>query len=260
MLMRKTTHSESDTGILDFVLSDATVDHYEDVIEPAGWNLATFKKNPIALFNHDANFPIGQWGNLGVRDGALRGRLQMAPAGTSPRIDEVRALIAAGILRAVSVGFRPIESTPRPNSSGVRYLKQELIETSLCAVPANPSALLQAKALGVSKETLKMIFKQQHGSEATLTERIARSRRALQKAKTILAESKPKMPGLLTMSDELAARYVRSRAATAKARALLERVPDQTQPDRAENTWHGEDVSLEWRGHKISISKWSSGR
>src|SRR3954452_12530343 len=121
MLMHKTTYSEPETGILDFVLSDATVDHYGDVIEPTGWNLVNFMNNPIALFNHDASFPIGKWGNLTVQDGALRGRLQMAPAGTSPRIDEIRTLIAAGVLRAVSVGFRPIESVPRANSSGVKY-------------------------------------------------------------------------------------------------------------------------------------------
>jgi HK97 family phage prohead protease len=260
MLVHKTTHSESETGILDFVLSDATVDHFGDVIEPTGWNLENFKKNPIALFNHDASFAIGKWKNLTVHDGALRGRLKMAPAGSSPRIDEIRALIAAGILRAVSVGFRPIESVPRANSSGVQYLKQELLETSLCAVPANPSALLQAKALGVSKEMIKVIFKQQHGREATLAERIARSRRAVQKAKMILAKSEPKSPILLTMSEETAARYARSRAATAKARALLDRAPDQTQPDRAENTWRDEDLTLTWRGQKTPISKWKGDR
>ena len=144
---------------------------------------------------------------------------------------------------------------PRANSGGVKYLKQELVETSLCAVPANPSALLQAKALGVSKETIKMIFKQQ-GKQATLAERVARSRRAIQKAKMILAKAKPKPPKLLTMSEETAARYARSRAATAKARALLDRAPEQTPLDRAANTWCGEDLTLTWRGQKILTSKW----
>jgi hypothetical protein len=37
---------------LEFVLSDKTKDRYGDVIDPKGWVLANFKKNPIALFNH----------------------------------------------------------------------------------------------------------------------------------------------------------------------------------------------------------------
>ena len=94
-------------------LSDATPDRYDDVIDPDGWNCDNFKRNPIALFNHDSNFPIGRWTNLRIEGGALRGRLVMAPEGTSFRIDEIRALIKCGVLRAVSVGFRPIESTPR---------------------------------------------------------------------------------------------------------------------------------------------------
>jgi hypothetical protein len=51
---------------LDFVLSDETVDRYGDVIVASGWQLANFKKNPIALFGHDQSTPIGVWENLRV--------------------------------------------------------------------------------------------------------------------------------------------------------------------------------------------------
>ncbi|MBU0367985.1 hypothetical protein, partial [Acinetobacter baumannii] len=44
---------------LTFVLSDATVDRYGDVIEAEGWDLRWFKRNPIALFGHSGDFPIG---------------------------------------------------------------------------------------------------------------------------------------------------------------------------------------------------------
>jgi hypothetical protein len=39
---------------LDFVLSDATVDRYGDIIDAKGWDLTNFKKNPIALFGHSS--------------------------------------------------------------------------------------------------------------------------------------------------------------------------------------------------------------
>src|SRR6266436_4639676 len=125
---------------MEFILSDATPDRYDDVIEPDGWDLKNFNKNPIALFNHNSDFPIGRWESLRVKDGGLRGHLRMAPEGTSDRHDEIRRLIDAGILKAVSVGFRPIESASREDSKygGMRYIRSELVETSLVSVPANP--------------------------------------------------------------------------------------------------------------------------
>jgi HK97 family phage prohead protease/HK97 family phage major capsid protein len=148
---------------LDFILSDETPDRYGDVIAADGWQLDNFKKNPIALFGHDSSFPIGKWVDLHVASGALRGQLQLAPAGTSERIDELRKLVEAGILRAVSVGFLPKEKKTMDEKADdffgpFKFLKQELIETSLVSIPANPNALAVAKSLKVSDDTLKMVF------------------------------------------------------------------------------------------------------
>lgn len=148
---------------MEFILSDETVDRMGDVISASGWELTSFKKNPIALFNHNSNFPIGRWRDLKVEDGALRGHLDMAPEGTSDRIDEIRKLIDAGILRAVSVGFRPMERPqqrvgPKQEYLGDIYTKQELIETSLVSVPANPNALAVAKSLNISPATMDFVF------------------------------------------------------------------------------------------------------
>ena len=155
-------------GALDFVLSDATPDRYGDVIDANGWVLDNFKRNPIALFNHNADFPVGRWENLGVKGDALRGHLRMAPAGISPRIDELRALINAGILKAVSVGFMPLESQARSRTErGERYTKQELVETSLVSVPANPNAVLMAKSLRISDDTMNVVFGK-HASTTTV--------------------------------------------------------------------------------------------
>lgn len=146
---------------LEFVLSDATVDRYGDVVEPSGWDLKNFKKNPIALFGHSSGFPIGTWTDLRVEGGKLIGRLKLAAHGTSARIDELISLVEQGILRAVSVGFRPLESDPidasRPYGPQ-RYKRQELLETSLVSVPANPAAVALAKSLNLSKETIELAF------------------------------------------------------------------------------------------------------
>jgi HK97 family phage major capsid protein/HK97 family phage prohead protease len=158
MTVIRKTHASTETNGMQFVLSDATPDRYGDVIEAAGWELKEFKTNPIALFNHNPDFPIGRWANVKVEKDKLVGELKMAPRGTSARIDELLNLIDAGILRAVSVGFLPDEYEQMGRGHGSRYTKQRLIETSLVSIPANPNALAIAKSLGVSPETLDVAF------------------------------------------------------------------------------------------------------
>lgn len=146
---------------LDFVLSDETLDRYGDIIVAKGWDLRDFKANPIALFGHSGDFPIGNWENVRVTGGKLIGTLKLAAKGTSARIDELISLVEQGVLRAVSVGFRPIASEPIDKEKpygGQRYTKSQLLETSLVSVPANPAALAIAKSLHVSDETLEMAF------------------------------------------------------------------------------------------------------
>jgi HK97 family phage prohead protease/HK97 family phage major capsid protein len=171
--VRRKTHAEEVHG-MDFILSDESIDRMGDVIQQDGWDTVSFQKNPIALFNHNPGFPIGTWRNLRVEDRSLRGQLKLAPEGTSPRIDEIRKLIEAGVLRAVSVGFRDLQSEMRKSDDGVwagmRFIKQELIETSLVAVPANANALAIAKSLKVSPQTLDIVFAK-HGKRNEVVRR-----------------------------------------------------------------------------------------
>lgn len=139
---------------LTFVLSNEDVDRMGDVIMADGWDLKAFKLNPVALFGHDTRFPVGTWANLRVEGKRLLGDLRLAAKGTSQRIDEIIALVEQGVLRAVSVGFRPLKQEPLNRDSDehfgpFRYLRQELLETSLVSVPANSSALAVAKGLHI---------------------------------------------------------------------------------------------------------------
>ena len=162
MIVHKTVANNGDG--LEFVLSDATVDRYGDVVEPDGWDLKNFKKNPIALFGHNSSFPIGKWSDLRVEAGKLIGRLNLAKRGTSYRLDELIGLVEQGILRAVSVGFRPLKAEPldaeKPYGAQ-RYLKQELLETSVVSVGANPAALSLAKSMNISDEIMTLVFGEQ---------------------------------------------------------------------------------------------------
>lgn len=144
-----------------FVLSDETVDRVGDVIRAKGWQLGNFKKNAIALFGHDNSFPIGTWKDVKVEGKRLIGTLHMAKEGTSDRIDEIRKLLEQRILKAVSVGFSIKEYEPMDEKDpwgGWDIKKAELHETSVVTVPANPSAVLLAKSMGIRESTRKMVF------------------------------------------------------------------------------------------------------
>jgi HK97 family phage prohead protease len=196
-------------GGLDFVLSDETVDRYGDVIEAAGWVLANFKKNPIALFGHDSRFIVGTWSNLRVENKRLIGRLNLAARGTSARIDELISLVEQGILRAVSVGFYPMKSEPidpERKYGPQRYTKQELLETSLVSVPANPAALALAKSMNISDETLSLAFGEHadvRRKDVTATGEHADTKTAIEKDARAALLSRPRVNTMKTVSQRL---------------------------------------------------------
>jgi HK97 family phage prohead protease len=144
---------------LVYVMSDETVDRVGDVIKADGWQLGNFLKNPIALFGHDHKFIVGHWTDVKVQGKKLVGKLNLLPKGISERLDEIRAAVEAGVLRAVSVGFGidPDEVEPR-REGGFIYKATELLECSLVSVPANPNALQVAKSLELSDEAKAIIF------------------------------------------------------------------------------------------------------
>lgn len=154
----KTTAAPAPNGDpLEYVMSDATVDRMGDVLDPDGWQLDNFRKNPVALFGHQSGFPIGKWRDVAVKGGRLTGRLELLDA-VSDRMREIHAAVAAGVLRAVSVGFHPRKYEPRKDGDGLRFTEHELVECSLVSVPANPNALAIAKALGISPQGQRVIF------------------------------------------------------------------------------------------------------
>jgi HK97 family phage prohead protease len=167
------THAGGNNG-MEFVLSDETPDRIGDIVMTDGWDLTNFSRNPVALGFHRSDFVIGKWNNVRVEGKVLRGQLELAAEGTSDRIDEVRRLIGAGVIKAVSVGFRPIEAellNEKDPWGGSRFKKQELVECSIVSVPANPNALAVAKSLNISAATCALVFAEQGNERSAVTRR-----------------------------------------------------------------------------------------
>lgn len=134
---------QSEEDPLEFVLSDESVDRMGDVIRADGWDLKDFRANPVALFGHSHDQIIGVWENVRVEGKKLMGQLKLAREGTSDLVDTVRSLIEQRVLKAVSVGFQPVEAQPR-KGGGYDFTRAALHEVSVVAVPANANAIRKA--------------------------------------------------------------------------------------------------------------------
>lgn len=148
-----------DTRKVRFTFSDATVDHSGDSISVDGWQLDVFAQNPVALWCHDSySPPLGSASNVGPAGGKLMGDIEFATADLFPFADMIYRMVKAKLVRAVSVGFLPVEwkfvsDSKRP--FGIDFVKQKLLEISLCPIPCNPNALQSAKSLGIDTAPLR---------------------------------------------------------------------------------------------------------
>jgi HK97 family phage prohead protease len=127
------------------VASDGVEDRVGDVLDPYGCQLREFKRNPIMLAQHASDQPIGTWPSIEVRDGRLEALGEFAPEGVSELADEYCRLVKSGVLKAVSVGFLPIEYEPR-RGGGYLFKKWDLLELSVVSVGANQNALVIARS------------------------------------------------------------------------------------------------------------------
>src|SRR5436190_18739738 len=76
-----------DARTVDIVASDFSIDSYGTRIDPAGWDLEQFKKNPVICLQHDSysRLPVATAipETVRVENGKLLMTVQFPPEGTS---------------------------------------------------------------------------------------------------------------------------------------------------------------------------------
>ena len=152
----------SDGPVVSFIASTANPDRYGDVINQRGWDLGKYRKNPVILLNHNANsLPIGR-GEVDVVDGQLIVDVEFDM--DDPQAKEIARKTKAGFMNAVSVGFNPIDATPRNmlekshpahGQSGQYFDRAELLEISIVTIPANGEAVA-AKGYTMQNRSFKI--------------------------------------------------------------------------------------------------------
>ncbi len=131
---------ETDDGGVNIKGSASTnaLDRAGDIIQPDAWTkggLESYKGNPIILFNHDYNKPIGRATDLSVTDNGLD-----ISAKISKAAGDITQLVKDGVLGAFSVGFRCKDSEYMTETDGYKIKDAELFEVSVVSVPCNQNA------------------------------------------------------------------------------------------------------------------------
>ena len=133
------SHTEDDGSIMIKGMASTTdFDRAGDSISADAWTkggLSNFENNPIILFNHDYNRPIGRATNLKSTDNGLE-----LTAKISKAAKDVAELVKDGVLGAFSVGFRVKDADYIEETDGLRIKDAELFEVSVVSVPCNQSA------------------------------------------------------------------------------------------------------------------------
>jgi HK97 family phage prohead protease len=130
---------------MSFLITTASVDRDGDTIDPKGWDLSSYTKNPVVLWAHDySQPPIGRAINIQATQDGLKADVEFVPQGMSPFADMIHDMCKGGFLNATSVGFRGMDhDKAKDRERGYDFKKQELLEFSIVPVPSNPEALAQ---------------------------------------------------------------------------------------------------------------------
>jgi len=143
---RLTADDEAVQG-MPWTLSTFDLDRYGERIDPQGWDFKRFMDNPVIEWAHRYDIPaIGKIESLTIDDTGLHGLVYFNDKIYDPFGWSIGQRVKAGVIRAGSVGFRVIEieipdrETSKDGTSLI-FRKQELLEFSICNVPANPFAL-----------------------------------------------------------------------------------------------------------------------
>jgi HK97 family phage prohead protease len=130
-----------------WTFSTFDLDRFSERIDPAGWDYKRYMDNPVVEWAHRYDIPaIGRAGSLCADEQGLHGVVIFNDKDYDPFGWAIGQRVKAGVIRAGSVGFRVIEieipdkETARDGTTLI-FRKQELLEFSICNVPANPFAL-----------------------------------------------------------------------------------------------------------------------
>lgn len=158
---------DEDKRIITGIASTPSPDRDGDIMDPDGAKFGS--ENPF-LWQHDRTQPIGNCSAKKVKEGLQITAQLVKPTSDMPsqlvaRLEEAWASIKSGLVKGLSIGFRPIKYAFL-DSGGIHFLEWELLEVSAVTILANAECSIQTvksfdrqllAALGTEKPVVKNI-------------------------------------------------------------------------------------------------------
>lgn len=214
------TITKADDGSFIAVASTNSVDRHGEVVDNNGWDLKAFKKNPVILWAHDHSEPaIGVSKKTWVDGLGKKAKLMITPLlhDLTEKAKAVKALVDAGVIKSLSVGFKPIESP-----DGVTFTKNELLEVSMVNVPANADAMMMAykslKEADINDETIEEL-----GIPAMVIDRMSSMEKDIEELKSVVKAQQSVNP--VVIRERLSMNKVIARAADKILEAEKKHIP-----------------------------------
>lgn len=136
-----------------------TKDRSGDVVTAEAWakGVENFRKNPVMLYQHKHDCPIGRIENIAVdRKGIY---VEGSVSEAAEKTHGVQTLIKDGALKSFSVGFRVKDGKYNREDDSMVITDVELLEISVVSVPCNQESLFSIRKSFESDDNYKDFLK-----------------------------------------------------------------------------------------------------
>lgn len=135
---------KTDERVITGIATTPTADRVFDVIDSKG---ITFQNPLPLLWQHDHSKPVGTVYFENPTDEGVKFVARIAnieePGTLKDRCDEAWQSVKAGLVRGVSIGFRPTGEMKNIDFGGIYYTSTEVFELSLVTIPCNTTATIE---------------------------------------------------------------------------------------------------------------------
>jgi HK97 family phage prohead protease/HK97 family phage major capsid protein len=233
--------------VFEGIATNGTTDRAGDIVEPLG---VTYKNPLVLLHQHDHRLPVGRvtFGTPTKNGVTFRATIPKIadPGPLKDRVDTAWGEVKAGLIQAVSIGFRVLDDGYEMiKGGGIRFLKTEVMELSLVSVPAQAGAVITAvKSFGSDTDftpspeliqTIKSYDKQLPAALGTPQLRVVKMQNPSGASEIHKPKLKPLEAKLMNIAEQLKGFKETRDAKFSEMKALAEKAGDGSTPEMEED-------------------------
>lgn len=237
MITVKAVEDDGSRRIFSGIATTMDVDRVNDTIDPAGVQY----KNPLVLLHqHNHEKPIG---TVTFKKPTSKGieftaeiPIVAEPGPFKDRVDTAWLEIKSGVVRAVSIGFRPLKWSYR-DDYGIDFQEIEVYELSTVSVPANSQALITGVGKAIP-QSIKSFDVNAPAASGTSEPRPEQPPRVVGKSKSVnLAQPMKGGKPMKTIAEQIAAlKETRSQKAARMEEIMQKAATEGRSTDQEEQT------------------------